>query len=196
MCKSSQLRSWSPVLAAPHPLTPSISVPARPRNSLLASTHYSPRAGEPSRPPPASAGHSCPAGPGARASPAPDMDHAPSPRRPRGVHRPRRLRCWVQETACLWREKQKGTVGSTVFRALHATAPGPFPPPPRPSSNSTPGKLGFESSLGGRCERDARAGRGRAGTPAAERPKGPPPTSASPPHTHRELLGVPSSRRR
>lgn len=77
--------------------------------------------------------------------------------------------------------KAKGTVGSTVFRAQHAAAPGPFPPPLRPSSNSTPGKLGFESSLRGRCEREARAGRGRAGTPEAERPKGPPPTSASPP---------------
>lgn len=77
--------------------------------------------------------------------------------------------------------KAKGTAGSTVFRAQHAAAPGPFPPPPRPSSNSTPGKLGFESSLRGRCERDERAGRGRAGTLVAERPKGPPPTSQHPP---------------
>lgn len=68
--------------------------------SVLSSLHSS-WAGEPSRPPPASAGHCCPTGPGARASPAPDMGRAPSPRRPRGVHRPRLLRCWVQETACL-----------------------------------------------------------------------------------------------
>lgn len=68
--------------------------------SVVSSLHSS-WAGEPSRPPPASAGHCCPTGPGGRASPAPDMGHARSPRRPRGVHRPRLLRCWVQETACL-----------------------------------------------------------------------------------------------
>lgn len=75
--------------------------------SVLSSLHAS-WAGEPSRPPPASTGHCCSAGPGARASPAQDMGHAPSQSRPRGVHGPQLLRCWVQETACLWREKQKG----------------------------------------------------------------------------------------
>lgn len=79
--------------------------------SVLSSLHAS-WAGEPSRPPPASTGHCCPAGPGARASPAPDMGHTPSPRRPRGVHGPRLLRCWVQETACLLASPPVGCSGS------------------------------------------------------------------------------------
>lgn len=101
--------------------------------SVFSSLHAS-RAGEPSRPPPASAGHCCPAGAGARASPAADMGHAPSPRRPRGVHRPRLLRCWVQETACF--------STSPPTRAV----PSPFLPPPvvseaRAAAPSRPGSL-------------------------------------------------------
>lgn len=84
--------------------------------SVLSSLHAS-WAGEPSRPPPASTGHCCSAGPGARASPAQDMGHAPSQSRPRGVHGPQLLRCWVQETACL--------LASPPW-----AVPGPFLPPP------------------------------------------------------------------
>jgi hypothetical protein len=132
-----------PILAVPHSHHhhhPSLSVQARPRNSQLASTCYSPWAGEPSRPPPASTGHCCSAGPGARASPAQDMGHAPSQSRPRGVHGPQLLRCWVQETACLWREKQKGQQDQLFLehstpQCLGHSLPLRVPPPTPPQGS-------------------------------------------------------------
>lgn len=72
----------------------------------------------------------------------------PPPPAVRGAHRPRLLKCWGQETDCFWREKQKGQKDELFLERAARFCGGPFPPPPCPSSNSTPGKLGFESSLG------------------------------------------------
>lgn len=70
--------------------------------SVLSLSHFS-WAGEPCRPPPASAERCGPAGPGARASPAPDMgrcaEPAPPPppsSPPRGAHRGRLGTCRAQ----------------------------------------------------------------------------------------------------
>lgn len=115
----------------------------------------------------------------------------PPPAAARGAHRPRLLRCWGQETDCFWREKQKGQKDELFLERAARCRGGPFPPPLCPSSNSTPGKLGFESSLGERCERDARGGRGRAGTLEAERPEGGGP-EPPPPRATFTYLGIPS----
>lgn len=156
MCKSSQLRGWTPSSEHHHyhhhPIRRCACNPSPEALHLQALTHRGPGRSAGRRPPrPSTAAprarerglrpHRTWAVLRARAAP-------PPPAAARGAHRPRQLRCWGQETDCFWREKQKGQKGELFLERAARCRGGPFPPPLCPSSNSTPGKLGFESSLG------------------------------------------------
>lgn len=115
--------------------------------SVLSLSHFS-WAGEPCRPPPASAERCGPAGPGARASPAPDMgrcaEPAPPPppsSPPRGAHRGRLGTCRAQGPDWFWRKRKKRKKKKPCFQRRARHPCGTSLPLRGPPSNSTPGKF-------------------------------------------------------